>query len=150
MALQDENEAFYFIKNPNGKITVRITEKDDVYPGEIETGFFSLNKEEARRFIDILEASAKECWGDRESLARFGEDVSPRLPKQTTPPTFETTRQMFSREQAGNHMGIHHDFKSDHPERWEARCVQWHDPLLHHHFAQHWQLARGGRATHPS
>ena len=48
MALQDENEAFYFIKNPNGKITVRITEKDDVYPGEIETGFFSLNKEEAR------------------------------------------------------------------------------------------------------
>jgi hypothetical protein len=64
MALQDENEAFYFIKNPNGKITVRITEKDDVYPGEIETGFFSLNKEEARRFIDKLEASAKECWGE--------------------------------------------------------------------------------------
>ena len=60
MALQDENEAFYFIKNPNGKITVRITEKDDVYPGEIETGFFSLNKEEARRFIDKLEASAKD------------------------------------------------------------------------------------------
>ena len=54
MALQDEN----------GKITVRITEKDDAYPGEIETGFFSLNKEEARRFIDKLEASAKECWGE--------------------------------------------------------------------------------------
>ena len=36
----------------------------DAYPGEIETGFFSLNKEEARKFIDKLEASAKECWGE--------------------------------------------------------------------------------------
>ena len=82
MALQDENEAFYFIKNPNGKITVRITEKDDVYPGEIETGFFSLNKEEARRFIDKLRL--RNAGENRESLGRFGEDVSPRLPKQTT------------------------------------------------------------------
>jgi hypothetical protein len=64
MSLQDENESFYFIKNPNVKITVRINEKDYVYPGEIETGFFSLNKEEDRVIIDKLEASAKECWGE--------------------------------------------------------------------------------------